>query len=101
MGASPPVSKGALIEEFQSQPNCRVFLSTDAGGVGLNLQAASAVINFAPPWNPARLEQRIARVHRLGQANPVQVIYLLTEKTIEERVWKTLQLKKSLFCRRL
>jgi hypothetical protein len=65
--------------------------------VGLNLQAASAVINFEPPWNPARLEQRIGRVHRLGQANPVQVIHLLTEKTIEERVWETLQLKKSLF----
>jgi hypothetical protein len=76
---------------------CKVFLSTDAGGVGLNLQAASAVINFEPPWNPARLEQRIGRVHRLGQAHPVQVIHLLTEKTIEERVWETLELKKSLF----
>jgi hypothetical protein len=55
------------------------------------------VINFEPPWNPARLEQRIGRVHRLGQAHPVQVIHLLTEKTIEERVWETLELKKSLF----
>ena len=76
---------------------CKVFLSTDAGGVGLNLQAASAVINFEPPWNPARLEQRIGRVHRLGQAHPVQVIHLLTEKTIGERGWGTLELKKSLF----
>jgi SNF2 family DNA or RNA helicase len=45
---------------------CKVFPSTDAGGVGLNLQAASAVVNFEPPWNPARQEQRIGRVHRLG-----------------------------------
>jgi superfamily II DNA/RNA helicase len=74
-----------------------VFLSTDAGGVGLNLQAASAVVNFEPPWNPARLEQRIGRVHRMGQSRPVQVIHLLTTGSIEERVWETLRLKKSLF----
>jgi superfamily II DNA/RNA helicase len=74
-----------------------VFLSTDAGGVGLNLQVASAVVNFEPPWNPARLEQRIGRVHRMGQMRPVQVIHLLTEKSIEERVWETLRLKKALF----
>jgi hypothetical protein len=65
--------------------------------VGLNLQAASAVVNFEPPWNPARLEQRIGRVHRLGQSRPVQVIHFLTSDSIEERVWETLRLKKSLF----
>ena len=74
-----------------------MFLSTDAGGVGLNLQAASAVVNFEPPWNPARLEQRIGRVHRLGQSRPVHVIHMLTSESIEERVWETLRLKKSLF----
>jgi superfamily II DNA/RNA helicase len=82
---------------FRKDPDCRVFLSTDAGGVGLNLQAASAVVNFEPPWNPARLEQRIGRVHRLGQTHPVQVVHLLTEQSIEERVWETLKLKKALF----
>jgi superfamily II DNA or RNA helicase len=96
-GAIPARKRGALIDAFHRDPECRVFLSTDAGGVGLNLQAASAVINFEPPWNPARLEQRIGRVYRLGQSHPVQVIHLLTEKTIEERVWETLELKKSLF----
>ena len=97
-GAVPARKRGALIDTFHRDAECRSFLSTDAGGVGLNLQAASAVINFEPPsWNPARLEQRIGRVHRLGQARPVQVIHLLTEKTIEERVWETLELKKSLF----
>jgi hypothetical protein len=82
---------------FRNDPACKAFLSTDAGGVGLNLQVASAVVNFEPPWNPARLEQRIGRVHRLGQAQPVQVIHLLTEDSIEERVWETLRLKKALF----
>jgi SNF2 family DNA or RNA helicase len=96
-GGVPARNRGALMEKFRRDPECRVFLSTDAGGVGLNLQAASAVINFEPPWNPARLEQRIGRVHRLGQAHPVHVVHLLTEGSIEERVWKTLQLKKSLF----
>jgi hypothetical protein len=55
------------------------------------------VVNFEPPWNPARLEQRIGRVHRLGQSRSVHVIHLLTEGSIEERVWETLQRKKSLF----
>jgi hypothetical protein len=96
-GGVPSRKRGELIEKFRRDPLCRVFLSTDAGGVGLNLQAASAVVNFEPPWNPARLEQRIGRVHRLGQSRPVQVIHLLTTGSIEERVWETLRLKRSLF----
>jgi superfamily II DNA or RNA helicase len=96
-GSVPSRNRGALIEKFRRDADCHVFLSTDAGGVGLNLQAASAVVNFEPPWNPARLEQRIGRVHRLGQAHPVHVIHLLTKDSIEERVWETLKLKKSLF----
>jgi superfamily II DNA/RNA helicase len=96
-GGVPTRQRGALIEKFRSDPECKVFLSTDAGGVGLNLQAASAVVNFEPPWNPARLEQRIGRVHRLGQSRPVHVIHMLTSGSIEERVWETLRLKKSLF----
>ena len=96
-GGVPSRQRGALIENFRNDPACKVFLSTDAGGVGLNLQAASVVVNFEPPWNPARLEQRIGRVHRLGQSRPVHVIHMLTEKSIEERVWETVALKKSLF----
>ncbi len=96
-GGVPSKNRGALMQRFRSDAACRVFLSTDAGGVGLNLQSASAVINFEPPWNPARLEQRIGRVHRLGQAHPVHVVHLLTKDSIEERVWETLQRKKSLF----
>jgi SNF2 family DNA or RNA helicase len=59
-----------LVEQFRNDPACKVFLSTDAGGVGLNLQAASVVVNFEPAWNPARLRQRIGRVYRLGQSRP-------------------------------
>jgi superfamily II DNA or RNA helicase len=96
-GGVPARKRGSLISQFHRDPGCQVFLSTDAGGVGLNLQAASAVINFEPPWNPARLEQRIGRVHRLGQQRPVHVVHFLTTDSIEERVWETLRIKKSLF----
>lgn len=96
-GGVPSRQRGALMEKFRNDPACKVFLSTDAGGVGLNLQVASAVVNFEPPWNPARLEQRIGRVHRLGQSRPVNVIHMLTTDSIEERVWETMKLKRSLF----
>ena len=96
-GAIPTRRRGQLIAQFRDRDDVKVFLSTDAGGVGINLQAASAVINVEPPWNPARLEQRIARVHRMGQSKRVLVVHLLTEDSIEERVWQTIRLKKALF----
>jgi SNF2 family DNA or RNA helicase len=96
-GGVPGPKRGDLMRRFREDPECKVFLSTDAGGVGLNLQSASAVVNFEPPWNPARLEQRIGRVHRMGQSQPVQVIHFLTSGSIEERVWETLRVKKALF----
>ncbi|OAI47883.1 helicase Snf2 [Planctomycetaceae bacterium SCGC AG-212-F19] len=96
-GGVPGKDRRALLERFRDDPKCRVFLSTDAGGVGLNLQAADTVINLEVPWNPAVLEQRIARVHRMGQHRPVQVVNFVTRGSIEERVLKTLELKRSLF----
>jgi len=51
-GGVPSRKRGALIEQFRNDSACKVFLSTDAGGVGLNLQAASVLVNFEPPWNP-------------------------------------------------
>ncbi len=93
-GGVPARRRGQLIARFRDQPDLKVFLSTDAGGVGINLQAASAVINIEPPWNPARLEQRIARVHRMGQSRPVLAVHLLTENSIEERVWETIRAQK-------
>ena len=87
----------ALIDRFRDDDRCRAFLSTDAGGVGLNLQHASIVVNMDLPWNPAVLEQRIGRVHRLGQRNPVQVINFIAQGTIEEGMLSVLAFKKSLF----
>jgi hypothetical protein len=96
-GAVPTARRGALIERFFEDPGCRVFLSSDAGGVGLNLQAASLVINLDLPWNPAVLEQRIARAHRHGQPRPVQVVNLIAQGTIEERILDTLAAKQHVF----
>jgi SNF2 family DNA or RNA helicase len=78
-------------------PSCRVFLSTDAGGTGLNLQHASVVINVDLPLNPAVLEQRIGRVHRLGQNRTVRVVNFVTQGSIEEGMLSVLKFKKSLF----
>ncbi|MBI4768862.1 MAG: hypothetical protein HY784_00225 [Chloroflexi bacterium] len=96
-GDVPSAKRGALIERFFDDPDCRVFFSTDAGGVGLNLQAADLVVNLDLPWNPAVLEQRIGRAHRHGQANPVHVINLIAQGTIEERMLDTLAAKRNVF----
>ncbi len=96
-GGVPGKDRRGLIERFRDDPEIRIFLSTDAGGTGLNMQAADTVINLEVPWNPAVLEQRIARVHRLGQHRPVQVFQLVTRDSIEERVLKTLSRKRELF----
>ncbi len=87
----------AALDRFKTDPDCKVFLSTDAGGVGLNLQSADTVVNLELPWNPAVLEQRIARVHRMGQSRPVRVVNFVTRGTIEERVLRTLEAKQGLF----
>ena len=86
-----------LIKQFKNDPECRVFLSTDAGGVGLNLQNASTVINMDLPWNPAVLEQRIGRIHRLGQHRPVRVVNFVAQGTIEHGMLSLLSFKQSLF----
>jgi SNF2 family DNA or RNA helicase len=96
-GSIPGPERRKLLERFREDPECRVFLSTDAGGTGLNLQSADTVINLEVPWNPAVLEQRIARVHRMGQHRPVQVFNLVMRDSIEERVLRVLDQKRSLF----
>ncbi len=96
-GGVPGPKRQALVDRFTADPACRVFLSTDAGGVGLNLQAASAVFVMDQPWNPAVLEQRIGRVHRLGQTRPVQVVHFVARDTIEHGMLDLIKFKKSLF----
>lgn len=95
-GGVPSVKRKDLIDRFRDDPSCRIFLSTDAGSTGLNLQSASLMINLDLPWNPAVLEQRIARIYRLGQANPVQIINMISRGTIEERMLSTLKFKSEL-----
>lgn len=90
-------TRGALIERFTEDPEIRVFISTDAGGTGLNLQAASALINLDLPWNPAVLAQRLARVHRLGQKRPTLIVLLVSADSYEERVGHILETKRELF----
>ncbi len=88
----------ALIDEFSSNPDCKVFLSSDAGGTGLNLQAADCVINFELPWNPAKVNQRIGRVNRIGQKSTcINVINLVAKDSIEERIMAGIKLKEDLF----
>lgn len=95
-GGVPSPKRKNLIDSFRDDPECRIFLSTDAGSTGLNLQTASLLINVDLPWNPAVLEQRIARIYRLGQQNPVQIINMIARDTIEERMLSTLNFKANL-----
>lgn len=97
-GKIPVHKRQALIDEFSSNPACRVFLSSDAGGTGLNLQAADCVINFELPWNPAKLNQRIGRVNRIGQkSGSIHVVNLIAKDSIEEKILAGIQMKTELF----
>ena len=96
-GGVPSKARRDLINNFTDNPDSRVFLSTDAGSTGLNLQAGSIMINLDLPWNPAVLEQRIARIYRLGQERNVQVINLVSRGTIEESMLGKLRFKTAMF----
>ena len=85
-----------MVDAFQSDAGPRLLITTNAGSTGLNLQAANTVINVDLPWNPALLEQRIGRAHRMGQQRPVHVYILVTTGTIEERLLATLSAKHEL-----
>jgi SNF2 family DNA or RNA helicase len=95
-GGIPSTDRGKLFENFNNDPDCRIFLSTDAGGVGLNLQAASLLINLDIPWNPAVLEQRIGRIFRIGQKRNVSIINMVSTGTIENKMLGVLSFKKGL-----
>ncbi len=96
-GNVPARHRQERVDAFQSDPQIRVFLSTDAGAVGLNLQAANVIINLDLPWNPAIIEQRIGRLHRIGQQRGVEVINLIAAGTIEDDMRSRLRFKASLF----
>jgi SNF2 family DNA or RNA helicase len=85
------------IMEFQNET--QILVCTEVLGYGVNLQFASVLINYDMPWNPATLEQRNARVHRIGQKNKVNIINLIVqdEDKIEQRIQKVLNLKSDLY----
>jgi hypothetical protein len=99
-GQIPQKKRAELVARFQNDHECRVINMTNAGSTGLNLQAANTVINVDLPWNPAVLEQRIARAYRMGQKNPVHIYKFVTTSslapTIEEGLLTTLASKQDL-----
>ena len=86
-------SSGKEYIKFLFQKDRDVMISTEAGSQGLNLQFCNVIINYDLPWNPMKLEQRIGRIHRLGQQQDVYVYNLATRNTIEEKVLKILYKK--------
>jgi superfamily II DNA or RNA helicase len=94
-GDVPTARRDPLVERFRTDDAQVVMLSTDAGGVGLNLQSASYVVHLDLPWNPARLDQRIGRAHRLGQTRGVSVTYLCAESGLERAIEGTLRGKRA------
>jgi superfamily II DNA/RNA helicase len=97
-GTIPVKHRGELIRKFEQNPQCKVFLSTEAGGSGLNLQVADVLINFELPWNPAKKNQRTGRIDRLGQrSSQLTVFSLITRGSIEDRIASGLLVKQSLF----
>ena len=97
-GKVPVKARGELIRKFETNPNYKIFLSTEAGGSGLNLQIADTLINFELPWNPAKKNQRIGRIDRLGQkSNNLTIINFITRDSIETQIASGLLVKQSLF----
>ena len=95
-GNIPSHKRKDLFDRFNNDDNCRIFLSTDAGGVGLNLQAGSYLFNMDLPWNPAVLEQRIGRIYRQGQKKNVNIINFVAQHTIEHGMLGKLKFKAAL-----
>ncbi|MBU0991250.1 MAG: DEAD/DEAH box helicase [Proteobacteria bacterium] len=90
-------NRGAVIEKFNTDPSCRVFVgSLKAGGVGIDLVAASVVIHYDRWWNAAKEDQATDRVHRIGQKRGVQVFKLVTEGTLEEKISAIIEKKRHL-----
>ena len=95
-GSVPQDRRRIEINRFKQDPTCRIFLSSESGGVGLNLQVASNIINLDLPWNPAKLEQRIARAWRKHQKRSVTVVNLVTANSIEHRMVDLLEQKQAI-----
>jgi len=89
--------KDEAVRQFQENPSVTVFLSTEAGGEGRNLQFARTLINMDLPYNPMTIEQRVGRIHRIGQTHPVSIYNIAAENTIEDDLLKLLDEKINMF----
>lgn len=89
------VSKNQAIADFESRAN--ILLSTEAAGEGRNLQFCRTMINFDIPWNPMRIEQRVGRIHRVGQTRDVQIYNLSARGTVEDYLLEILDQKLNMF----
>jgi SNF2 family DNA or RNA helicase len=97
-GSIPPIQRQAMIDEFTARHGPAALVSQiQAGGVGLNIQAASVVILTEPQWKPTIEDQAIARCHRMGQVRSVDVHRLLAEDTVDQRMLDILAAKADLF----
>jgi superfamily II DNA or RNA helicase len=97
-GSLDPASRQALVDEFSASPEPLVLVSQiQAGGVGLNIQAASVVVLTEPQWKPSIEDQAVARLHRLGQLRPVHVHRLLAEGGVDQRMVEILTAKRQQF----
>ncbi|KAF1079179.1 MAG: Superfamily II DNA/RNA helicase [Candidatus Rifleibacterium amylolyticum] len=94
-GQMSQVEKDRCIEDFRNEK--QILVSTESGGEGRNLQFCKILVNFDLPWNPMRIEQRIGRIHRLGQNEDVHIINLSAKDTIESYVLELLDKKINLF----
>lgn len=91
--------RNAAMQEFRNQTN--IFISTDAGGEGLNLQFANIIINYDLPWNPMKIEQRCGRVDRIGQQRDVHIYNFIVADTVENRVREVLEEKLSIILKEM
>ncbi len=95
-GGQGAADRDRALRRFEAEPR-GVLVSTESGGLGLNLQFCHHVVNYDLPWNPMRVEQRIGRVHRLGQRRDVFIYNLYAERTVEEYLLRLLDDKINLF----
>ncbi|UFT98521.1 DEAD/DEAH box helicase [Radiobacillus kanasensis] len=95
-GSTPSEQRVQMVDSFNEGENDVFLISLKAGGTGLNLTGADTVILYDLWWNPAVEEQAAGRAHRIGQKNVVQVIRLITEGTIEEKIFELQQKKREL-----
>jgi SNF2 family DNA or RNA helicase len=99
VGGQSALKKQEIIDAFNHDQNPSMFLSTDSAALGVELQTSSYIINYDLPWNPAILEQRISRLHRPGQKNPVTIINMVVEGAdkVEQRVLEIIAKKNKLY----